>query len=443
MLATLRRLAGELRTVLSDLDPERVTGPDAAKLLEAFTDLEKLAAGGKLLTARRIESSNVWRTTGHRSAASHVAEAAGTGLVTAVDTLQAARQLGKLPAAEEAVREGRLSEVQVKEIATAAEVVPDAEEGLVETAVRHPLNVLRLECRRAKATGAGGPAAYRAIHRSRYLRHWTDGDGAVRLDAKLTPDDGARLLDAVKAQATKFALDAKRAGVDDPERAHAADALVRLVCGRAGGGDGAADDAARPSTGRRQRRGGSPGTAHRRARAAGGGGQGRASRAPASDTAHCVDEPPRAMVHVRIDHSALVRGYTKAGEQCEIPGIGPIPVDLARDLAGDSILSVLVTDGVDVTAVAHAGRTIPASIRRALLERDPVCVVPGCEVRDGLEIDHVIPFGEGGKTSLANLARLCRWHHYLKTHQRHRLERRGRQWVWVVPSADRQPALRC
>ena len=139
------------------------------------------------------------------------------------------------------------------------------------------------------------------------------------------------------------------------------------------------------------------------------------------------------MVHVRVDHAALRRGHTEPGEVCEIPGIGPIPVPVARQLAGDSILSVLVTDGVDVTTVAHAGRTIPASVRRALIERDPQCVVPGCEVREGLEIDHVLPFGEGGTTSLGNLARLCHWHHYLKTHQRHRLERHGRRWAWILP----------
>ena len=102
------------------------------------------------------------------------------------------------------------------------------------------------------------------------------------------------------------------------------------------------------------------------------------------------------MVHVRVDHEALVRGHLEPGEICEIPGIGPIPVAAARRLAADSILSVLVTNGTDVTTVAHAGRTIPASLKRALIERDPVCVVPGCDLRDGLEIDHVEPFALGG-----------------------------------------------
>jgi hypothetical protein len=101
----------------------------------------------------------------------------------------------------------------------------------------------------------------------------------------------------------------------------------------------------------------------------------------------------------------------------------------------------LVTDGVDVTAVAHAGRTIPVSVRRALIERDPMCVVPGCGVREGLEIDHVEPFAQGGLASLANLVRLCHWHHYLKTHQRHRLERTDGGWSWVPPDPERMKRI--
>jgi hypothetical protein len=144
------------------------------------------------------------------------------------------------------------------------------------------------------------------------------------------------------------------------------------------------------------------------------------------------------MVHVRVDHQALVRGRVEPGEVCEIPGVGPIPVEVARRLAVDSILSVLVTDGVDVTAVAHAGRSIPASVRRALEERDPVCAVPGCGLGEGLEIDHIEPFAQGGKTTLANLVRLCHWHHYLKTHHRYRLERDHGSWRWIDPGGTRR-----
>jgi hypothetical protein len=399
-LDMLQGVADELRSILAEFEPERVSGPDAARLLERYAEIEKLAAGGKLLAARRVESSNVWRRKGHRSAAAHVAQATGTGLGPAINTLQAARQLGSLPATDEAMRDGRLSETQVKEIAGAAIHQPGAEQELVDAAGDQPLTMLKLRCRRVRASGREQSATYETIRRQRYLRNWIDGDGAVRLDARLTPDEGARLIAAVSAEADRLANQARRVGHDEPRKAFTADALVRLASGDSG-----------PSAQ----------TATSAGRAGESGRKGRDRSEPVT------------MVHVRVDHRALVRGHVESGEICEIPGIGPIPVEVARRLAVDSILSVLVTDGVDVTAVAHAGRTIPASVRRALIERDQVCVVPGCDLRDGLEIDHVEPVGQGGETRLANLARLCHWHHYLKTHQRHRLERVADAWRWTIP----------
>lgn len=106
---------------------------------------------------------------------------------------------------------------------------------------------------------------------------------------------------------------------------------------------------------------------------------------------------------------------------------------VARRLANDAFLKLLLTDGTDVRAVAHGGRTIPARLRTALEARDPTCVV--CDVRHGLEIDHVIPFAEGGPTTLENLARLCRHHHYLKTHRDYRLGGGRGHWTWTGPEA--------
>ncbi len=420
LLQRLHQVVRDLRSVLSDLEPERLSGTDADRLLSVFADLEKLAAGGRMLAARRVESSNTWRRKGHRSAAAHVAEVTGTGIGQAINSLATARMLGSLPATENAVRKGRLSEAQVREIAGAATVQPAAEQSLVDAAGSQPLNVLKLRCRRMKATGPDQAARYERIRRNRYLRNWTDGDGAVRLDARLTPDDGARLLASVKAATDRLAAAAARAGASEPRRALAADALVSLAHPPTALPDGdSADKSDSVSRGARVR------SSHADGRASGRG---------------VSDGGPTTMVHVRVDHAALVRGTVEPGEICEIPGIGPIPVDVARTLAADSILSVLVTDGVDVRGVAHAGRTIPASVRRALSERDPVCVVPGCGQRDGLEIDHVEPFAGGGATRLDNLARLCHWHHYLKTHQGHRLERLGDGWRWTVP--DGSPSTR-
>lgn len=156
---------------------------------------------------------------------------------------------------------------------------------------------------------------------------------------------------------------------------------------------------------------------------------------------------PSAVVHVRVDHSALLRGETKPGEVCEVPGVGPISVQAARAFASDAYLSAILTDGKDVQAVSHLGRTIPAHLRTALMERDPGCVVPGCVEKGPFEIDHVKPVAEGGETSLSNLARLCHHHHYLKTFHGHRLRGGPGRWSWVGPNGpppdemDPQPEL--
>ena len=386
MYSNLQRIASKLRQEVGEFEPERVSGPDAARLLEAFAAIEKLATAGKLLAARRVESSNVWRRDGHRSAADMMARKTGTGLGSAINSLQTARQLGSLPATEDALRDGRLSEAQTREIAGAAIHKPETEDELVEAAGQ-TMNVLKLRCRRVRATADDGTSRYERIRRGRYLRHWTDNEGAVRFDARLTPDEGAKLVAVVKSESERLAAEGRRCGRQEAMAAYAADALVGL--------------ATRPS--------GDPSSG------------------------------PATMVHVRVDHEALIRGHLEPGEICEIPGIGPIPVAAARRLAEDSILNVLVTKGVDVTGVAHAGRTIPASIRRAIVERDTHCVVPGCDIREGLEIDHVIPVIERGPTKLDNLARLCHWHHYLKTHQRHVLEREGNDWSWKPPTRLEAP----
>ena len=69
------------------------------------------------------------------------------------------------------------------------------------------------------------------------------------------------------------------------------------------------------------------------------------------------------MVNVFVDHQALTSGIASAGDVCEIEGIGPVPAATAQALLSDSILKVVVTDGVDVRAVSKTTRTIPARVR--------------------------------------------------------------------------------
>jgi hypothetical protein len=276
-----------------------------------------------------------------------------------VGTLETARRLEHLPATAMAFASGELSEAKTKEVAAAAALSPGQERELLQAARTETVPALRERCRRVKATATDEREAYERMRKGRYLRNWTDSEGAFHLEARLTPDDGATVMAGLEPYRERIFKEARKAGRREPSEAYAADALVAMA-GDAG--------------------------------SAGTGAKG-----------------PKATVHVRVDHSALVRGHVEDGETCEVPGIGPIPVAAARAMATYSILKVLLTDGTDIKAVAHKGRTIPAKLRTALEARDPTCVVQGCDVRHGLELDHIVAFAVGGLTTEENLARLCSW----------------------------------
>ncbi len=99
--------------------------------------------------------------------------------------------------------------------------------------------------------------------------------------------------------------------------------------------------------------------------------------------------------------------------------------------------------GEAVTTIAHAGRTIPATIRRALDARDQQCRVPGCGVRDHLQVHHIESVADGGITTLENCVKICAYHHRLITHHGYELRRvDDATYTWHTPTvgdAQRAP----
>jgi hypothetical protein len=362
-----------LRPVVAELDVNGLDVGVAEDLVELFVEVEQLAAAGRVLATRAAEPGGRWRREGFRSAAAWMASKAGMPVGRAIATMEMARLLDDLPITAAAFRAGCLSETQATAITEAAAECPAAEQQLVDAAGKLSLNELREECRRVKAAAViDEEDRYRRLRRGRYLRSWTDRDGAVRLSARLTPDEGARLLAEVDARRDEMV----------------ADALVDL-----------------------------------------------ARTAQSSDKA----AGPAATIHVWVDYDALIRGSTIDGERCEIPGVGPIPVAVARRLADDAFLKIVLTKGVEITAVAHGGRTIPAHLRTALECRDPKCIVPHCDMRRGLQIDHRHPWAATRNTSLTNLARLCQWHHYQKSHLGYHYRGEPGTWEWIPPDTPTDP----
>jgi len=377
MFDRLKDLVANARDFLSAFDASAIDERQAADSVELFAELERLATAGRTMAGRRVEKSYLWSSLGYRTPAQWMASHAQTTVAAAISTLETGRTLEHLPATREAFAAGALSGLQAAEIARAAAVDPNAEGTLLEAAKTETVAVLRERCREVMAASLRDPDADERLHRSRYLRHWMDADGAFRLDARLTPDAGAKLSAALDARTRKLLDEARRSRSSEGRQAYAADALVSLA------------DTTTPG--------------------------------------------PRAIVHVHIDEPAWSRGSIERAETCQIPGMGPISVAAARRLAEGGIVKTVLTKGSDVRAVAHLGRTIPARLRTALEARDQTCVVPGCDTHDGLEIDHIVPLAEGGPTKLGNLARLCHWHHSLKTHRGWRLDGGPGRWRWHKP----------
>jgi hypothetical protein len=133
-----------------------------------------------------------------------------------------------------------------------------------------------------------------------------------------------------------------------------------------------------------------------------------------------------------VDLAAFRRGNVAAGERCEIKGIGPVPVEIAHQWANDAFIKAVITNGRDVTHVAHLGRNLPADVRTALTVLHNACAVPGC-TNTRVEYDHDTAFAEGGLTNTANLRPLCTYHHRQRTHENYELTGPPGDRIWAGP----------
>jgi hypothetical protein len=455
-------LTGLLGAFVADLDPDTLLGSDAAALYASVAKLERLVVAAKCLLAPRIATSGHWEAAGHRSPAGLLATLEGVSTGQARRTLVTGQHLVGLPATEEALRSGVLSGPKAALVTDAAALDPTTESGLLAGAADEGLSATKERCARARATSARHDplATARRIHAERHFSHWTDAEGAFCFSGRDSAERGAALLVRLVPAANRL-RDARRAAVTDathstthsttgspatatppePEAALRADALFALLTGGSG-----PSSTGQPGTGPSGT--GPPGTRQPSTGQPSTGPPDPDGSPPGLQSADdLAQRPPPATVIVRVDRDALLRGHTIPGELCELDGQGPVPVPLARALAVDSFLSIVFTEAGDIRAVAHLGRTINATLRTALTYRDRNCVVPGCAMPYGLEIDHVRPMELGGVTTLDNLALLCRHHHRLKTYDGWVLERHGPsdedpQWSFTPqPPFGQEPDL--
>ena len=124
--------------------------------------------------------------------------------------------------------------------------------------------------------------------------------------------------------------------------------------------------------------------------------------------------PPRPDIQVVVSLEALLG---LAQQPALLPGVGPIPADVARELAADGRWRALLTDASGaITAVGARTYTPSAAVARLVRAREPHCRFPGCrQPAVTCDLDHTVPWPIGSTTP-ENLGPLCRRHHQLKTH---------------------------
>jgi hypothetical protein len=366
----LRSQEKALAALCAELDPDCIPLSEAAAAYETLARIERLAAGAKLRMSSRVAQSDAWRRGGHRSPADFLARIAGTSTGAAQRELDTAEHLSSSPATEAALRAGDLSASQAAVVAEAAAADPSVEARLVQLAQRTSLRHLREECTQVKAAAdSDADARYRRIRRERSLRTYCDSDGAWNLHARGPADAGARVMAALGPVIDEVFRGARDEGRREPHEAYAFDALVRL-----------------------------------------------AERPTASKAAGRVNPKFRALL--RVDVEALTRGQVDFGERCEITGVGPVPVAVARELLGESVLHLVVTRGQDVASVVHLGRGPSAAQQIALLWAQPQCARLGCDQTwTHAQVDHRTPWAATHRTVLDDLDRLCPFDHHLKTHE--------------------------
>jgi hypothetical protein len=124
---------------------------------------------------------------------------------------------------------------------------------------------------------------------------------------------------------------------------------------------------------------------------------------------------------VLVSYEVAKRGWTevKVGEHCQIPGVGPVSPQVAKEIAADAFLNGVFFDGKDLRHFQRWTRHPSIEVRIALeLGKPPEfdgvrCV--DCGNRFRTANDHVEPHVALGPASVRNLEPRCWPCHQAKT----------------------------
>jgi len=279
----------------------------------------------------------------------------------AMERVEIARQLEKLPQTEAALASGDVGFQHVAILARTAEHVGAAavrknEASLLQSArTLDPGQFVTVAKNfEHRVDAAGALAETNRAYERRYLHISEPQDGLVRLDGLVDVEGGATLRTALEPFMKPIKGETRSFGQ------RSVDALMEL-CRQ---GSGSKRDGAGPR--------------------------------------------PQLIIRASLDTLAGTPG-APAGE---VDGGGTVPAETVQRYACDSAIARIIGQGELDHELNHATRTLPAPTRRALESRDRHCVFPGC-TRPPIWCDghHLVWWTRGGATALPNLALLCRPHH--------------------------------
>ncbi len=358
-------------------------GEALIQIREAGIDpLEAVFASG----VRRFDKSGEYKSDGALSLTAWLRWKCKLSGGAAMERVEIARQLEKLPQTQAAFASGDVGYQHVAVLARAAEHVGATavrkEEGALLQAAQTMdpgqfTTVAKNFEHRVDAAGALAEANH--AYQRRYFHISEPVDGLVRLDGILDAEGGATL---------RTALQPFMQPVKDDDRSYGqrcAEALVEL--GRHGG-SGSKRDGAGPR--------------------------------------------PQLIIRASLDTLAGIKG-APAGE---LEDGGTVPAETVQRYACDSAISRITGQGELEHELNRASRTLPAPTRRALEARDRHCVFPGCtRPLNWCDGHHMVWWTRGGETALPNLALLCRPHHRMVHEENWRLVRHKDGPFSAIPPA--------
>src|SRR5919106_1809761 len=182
---------------------------------------------------------------------------------------------------------------------------------LLKVAKEESFHVLRDAAHKVKLEAEQHRGLGERQKQARSARSYRDALGMVNINLRLQPHIGTPIVNRAEAEAGRLYRAAQKNGDQETFEHHLPDAYAKMLSGN---------------------------------------GTGRTTR-------------PELVV--LVSHEVVKRGWTdvREGEHCKIPGVGPVPPDVAKQIADDAFLNGLFFDGIDLRHFKRWTKNVPVPKR--------------------------------------------------------------------------------